>query len=121
MRNARKHIMFCIELYTEQIRGGRYFLHGDPNSAKSWMMLEVVDLAAQPGVEMTVWDVCAYDMKPVDKYLEATPVRKCRNNLTNCDEVAKRIRRRYSNREGSMTTLRLSLRCLANPSELLQS
>ena len=36
MARARKHLEFCVELYREQIRGGRYFLHEHPAYASSW-------------------------------------------------------------------------------------
>ena len=71
LEDAKQHIRFCIELYMEQIRGGRCFLHEHPENATSWKMPEVVELAAQAGVEMVTCDMCAYGMKTVDKDVEA--------------------------------------------------
>ena len=98
MEDAKKHVKFCIELYMEQVRGGRYFLHEHPENATSWQMPEVIELAAQAGVGMTVCDMCAYGMEITDKDGEAL-VRKSTKVLTNADEVAKRISRRCSNRK----------------------
>ena len=98
LEDAKKHVRFCIELYMEQIHGGRYFLHEHPENATSWKMPEVIELAAQAGVGMTACDMCAYGMKIVDKDGEAL-VRKSTRFLTNADEVAKRINKRCSNRE----------------------
>ena len=68
---AKKHVRFCIELYMDQIRGGRYFLHEHQNSATSWKMPEIVALAAQKGVDLTTCDMCAYGMTASDKEGEA--------------------------------------------------
>ena len=35
-KRAIQHLEFCIELYREQIRGGRYFVHEHPAYASSW-------------------------------------------------------------------------------------
>ena len=32
------HIEFCIELYREQLKHGRYFLHEHPAYATSWQL-----------------------------------------------------------------------------------
>ena len=94
---ARKHIQFCIELYTIQMNGGRYFLHEHPESATSWSLKEVVELAAREGVEMTVCDMCAYGMMIEDDQGEAL-VEKSTKFLTNSPEVCKRISRRCTNK-----------------------
>ena len=36
MREAEKHIRFCIELYKLQMKGRRFFLHEHPHAATSW-------------------------------------------------------------------------------------
>ena len=94
---ARKHIQFCIELYTTQMNGGRYFLHEHPESATSWSLKEVVELAAREGVEMTVCDMCAYGMVIEDDQGEAL-LEKSTKFLTNSPEVCKRISRRCTNK-----------------------
>ena len=100
LEDAKKHVRFCIKLYMEQVRGGRYFLHEHPENATSWHMPEVIELAAQAGVGMTVCDMCAYGMEITDKDGVAL-VRKSTKFLTNADEVAKRISRRCSNKKES--------------------
>ena len=44
LRAAKKHMRFCIEIYEEQLREGRLFLHEHPASATSWEMEEVKQL-----------------------------------------------------------------------------
>ena len=36
MIEARLHLAFCAEIYTEQMRAGRHFLHEHPLTATSW-------------------------------------------------------------------------------------
>ena len=36
MRDALVHLRFCVDLYREQMRHGRYFLHEHPAYATSW-------------------------------------------------------------------------------------
>ena len=82
-----------------QIEGGRYFLHEHPRRATSWQMPEIVKLAATPGVESTVCDMCAYGMQITDKNGNAL-VEKSTQFLINAPEVCKRISQRCSNRKG---------------------
>ncbi len=35
-RRAVEHLSFCVELYKEQLKHGRFFLHEDPAYATSW-------------------------------------------------------------------------------------
>ena len=59
-------------------------------------MLEIVRLAATPGVESTVCDMCAYGMQITDKNGNAL-VEKSTQFLTNAPEVCTRISQRCSN------------------------
>ena len=36
LKRAQEHLKFCVELYREQTKGGRYFLHEHPAYAPSW-------------------------------------------------------------------------------------
>ena len=100
LENAKKHIRFCVDLYRMQIEGSRYFLHEHPRRATSWQMFGIVRLAATPGVESTVCDMCAYGMQITDKNGNAL-VEKSTQFLTNAPEVCKRISQRCSNRKES--------------------
>ena len=44
-RRAVEHLDFCMELYREQIRHGRYFLHEHPAYASSWQEETVLSLS----------------------------------------------------------------------------
>ena len=89
---------FCIELYVEQIRGGRCFLHQHPDNAYDWKMLEMLTLAAHAGVDATRCDMCAYGMTATDKEGEDM-LGKSTKFFSNSPEVLKRISKRCSNRK----------------------
>ena len=36
LKRAKQHLEFCVELYREQAKAGRYFLHEHPAYASSW-------------------------------------------------------------------------------------
>ena len=60
---ANLHLLFCLELYREQMEGGRLFLHEHPDSAWSWEHPEMIDLAREEGVMRVLSHGCAFDMK----------------------------------------------------------
>ena len=95
---ARKHMRFCIELYVEQIRGGRYFLHEHPDNATALKMPEIVTLATHTGVDATRCDMCAYGMTATDKEGKEMSG-KSTKFLSNSPEVLKRISKRCCNRK----------------------
>ena len=35
-KRATQHLEFCVELYREQAKAGRYFVHEHPAYASSW-------------------------------------------------------------------------------------
>ena len=48
MEEAKVHIEFCMKIYRYQLRKGRYFLHEHPQTAKSWRLECVEELARSP-------------------------------------------------------------------------
>ena len=60
MARARKHLEFCVELYREQIRGGRYFLHEHPAYASSWQTDIIEGIMSEDGVLRVTADQCLY-------------------------------------------------------------
>ena len=97
LENAKRHIMFCIELYNMQLRGGRFFLHEHPESASSWRLPEIMQMILMDGVLTTVCDMCAYGMVAVDELGEA-PAKKCTRLMSNSPEVIKRVGKRCTNK-----------------------
>ncbi len=94
---ALKHIRFCVSLYWEQIKHGRYFLHEHPASATSWKLTDIKQLLLHPGVVKVVGHMCAYGMKSVDEKFEGL-VKKPTGWLTNSPYIAEQVSALCSNR-----------------------
>lgn len=60
---AVQHIKFVVQLYREQIRGGRFFIHEHPAGASSWGLRLVQELAREEGVTIAEADQCMYGLK----------------------------------------------------------
>ncbi len=90
MKSAKEHVKFCLGLYKMQMAAGRYFLHEQPNSAKSWGMQEVVDMVGLEDVDVVTCDMCAYGVKIVDKLGEAL-VEKMTKLMSKSPEILKRV------------------------------
>ena len=54
------HLKFVAQLYTGQVKGGRYFLHEHPLSATSWSEPCMQEIVAIPGVGESLCDQCMY-------------------------------------------------------------
>ena len=59
-KRAIVHLEFCMELYREQIRHGRYFVHEHPVYATSWQEPSVEKLMGEIGVEKAICDQCLH-------------------------------------------------------------
>ena len=64
---ARIHLSFCAELYRMQIDAGRYYLHENPTSAKSWEEPCIREIMQHSDNFTTRVHMCAYNMKIPDK------------------------------------------------------
>ena len=98
----REHLIFCMNLYEIQIKGGRFFVHEHPQEAASWSEACIVRIAAMEGVEMASVDMCAYGMR-VDTGAVQGPARKRTKIMSNSDEVIKRIAVKCPNFEPDVT------------------
>ena len=49
-KRAVKHLDFCMELYREQMRHGRYFLHEQPAYASTWQEEVAQKVLSEEGV-----------------------------------------------------------------------
>ena len=87
---AREHIRFVVELYREQVKGGRVFLHEHPASATSWDLEEIKKLEKEEGVEVVTADQCIFGLltwKGGNKN-RWVPVKKPTKFLTNSTAIA---------------------------------
>ena len=89
-QRAIMHLEFCIELYREQARHGRYFLHEHPAYASSWQEAVVEGLLKEQGVVTATCDQCRYGCTASD----GSPVKKPTTFMTNAPELAKHLRTR---------------------------
>ena len=96
-RRAVMHLEFCIELYREQLRIGRYFIHEHPAYATSWQEECIRKLLGESGVETATCDQCMYGCETSDGH----PIKKPTTFMTNAPELAKELRTRCSGKSGA--------------------
>ena len=51
------------ELYKQQVKEGRWFLHIHPASATSWSLKEITDVMDREGLDVTAADQCMFGLK----------------------------------------------------------
>ena len=66
LREARRHLAFCVSLYDGQLARGKHFLHEHPQGASSWREECIENLANRDGVDTTVGHLCQYGMAIID-------------------------------------------------------
>ena len=95
-RRAVMHLEFCVELYREQLRNGRSFIHEHPAYATSWQEECMTKLLGEVGVETATCDQCMYGCATS----AGEPMKKPTTFLTNAPELAKRLRTRCNGKAG---------------------
>ena len=65
---ARLRLDLCAELYRDQVKSGRYFLHENPWSVESWHVESIVQLEQSEGVDTVVGHMCQYGMEATDDH-----------------------------------------------------
>ena len=95
-KRAVMHLEFCIELYREQLRHGRYFLHEHPAYATSWQEAAMEKLVGEQGVYTSVIDQCLFGCE--DEL--GAPVKKPTKFVTNSSELVKQLCQRCLGRGG---------------------
>ena len=94
---ALVHLNFCIDLYREQHKHGRYFVHEHPASATSWQTEKMESLSSETGVLKATCDQCQYGMEDLD----GNPIKKPTTFLTNSPEIAAQLKKRCFGKSGS--------------------
>ena len=84
------HLRFCTQLYREQMKNGRYFVHEHPQSAASWHTKCMVDLAASSLVMKVTAHMCAFGMVSRDEH-GVGPVKKPTTFMTNSVNIAAQL------------------------------
>ncbi len=93
---ARAHIEFVVELYEEQIKGGRFFLHEHPAQAASWGLDSIKQLEERSGVRIQVADQCMFGLRRWggDERKKDKAARKRTKFMTNSEEIARMLNRK---------------------------
>ena len=94
------HVDFVMELYAEQMAGGRFFLHERPSHATSWALPSVQRIARSPGVIRTDADQCQYGAEVKQGQRKGDPIKKPTGFLTNSTGVAECLSQRCTGRLG---------------------
>ena len=87
------HLSFCIDLYREQHKHGRYFLHEHPWPAWSWRLPGMQALMATPSVTLGKGHMCRHGMfidTPTGKKLALKATGFLSNSKHIIDVLAKR-------------------------------
>ncbi len=98
---ARVHLQFLLELYQEQMEGGRYFLHEHPAHASSWTEQMVQDLLAIPGVERSDAEQCQYGASVLSGEHTGSPVKKPTGFCSNSPFLLAALSRRCTGHGGA--------------------
>ena len=93
-RAAEVHLRFCADMYQEQVRQGRYFLHEHPKTATSWEVPCMKKPVDNPRVYKVSADMCQFGMKSTDKLGEGY-AKKPTMFVTNSIEMAKGLGKKH--------------------------
>ena len=91
IREAVQHMEFCCEIYREQLKAGRHFLHEHPWSAKSWWLRCVRVTARDPRAILVKTDLCRFGMQTTDEAGKLGPARKRTGFLTSSWALAEEL------------------------------
>jgi hypothetical protein len=86
-----RHIDFVIELYYDQLSGGRYFLHEHPEHATSWQLPQMKNLMEAEGVTKVGGDQCQFGAEHQRGARRGDPIKKPTGFLTNSPRVAEAL------------------------------
>ena len=103
LRMARAHLDFVVQLYREQIDGGRFFLHEHPDGASSWKEDVIQDILKVPGVCHTTADQCQYGQEVQHGEFRGQPIRKRTGFMSNAPCLLKRLSKKCESQDGQCT------------------
>ena len=94
MIEARLHLSFCAEIYEQQLKSGRHFLHEHPATAASWVEEPMKKLMSHPSVDSVVGHMCQYQMTIADSENVVRPVLKPTRWMSTAPAILARLGRR---------------------------
>ena len=85
-----------VELYREQLKNGRWFLHEHPQGVGSWDLEEIKLLEQETCVIITTADQCMYGLKTWkdDRNVKDAYAKKPTNFMTNAPKIAEELSKR---------------------------
>ena len=86
------------ELYLEQIRAGRLFMHEHPEGARSWDEECIKEVLKSLGVNTVVTDQCQFGQQS----REGNPIRKPTKWMSNCGEILEALAKRCTGAGGGV-------------------
>ena len=98
MKEARKHLRSCINIYKLQADHNRCFLHEHPAYAKSWKEPEMIRMIRKEKNILARIDQCRYGLWVKDK-LGGALAKKPTKFLTNSPCVAEQLMKRCMGKE----------------------
>jgi hypothetical protein len=106
------HLAFVAELYKLQMDSGRYFLHENPEGARSWGRAPMAETLSDPRVSRITGDQCQYGQANA----AGDPIRKATGWMSNSCEVLRSLGDRCPGRSpssgGSMLRRQMARRCV---------
>ena len=100
LEEARMHLEFVTSLYRDQIEGGRFFLHEQPEYAASWKEKCIDELLQVPEVQRVRADQCQYDQEVLFGKYTGQPICKPTGFMSNAPELLKRLMKRCTGERG---------------------
>ena len=97
---------FVMELYQEQMDGGRFFLHEHPQGSASWEEASVQKLLEIEGVRRVQADQCQYNSEVKFGMHKGLPVKKPTGFLSNAPHLLARLEKRCSGHGGECSRRR---------------
>ena len=95
LKRAVMHLEFCVSLNREQLKNGRYFLHGHSAHASSWQTDIMEKFMREPGVMWVTCDQCVYGCE-----VDNSPVKNPTSFLTDAPELGRELSARCFGRAG---------------------
>ena len=97
LREARRHLEFCVVLYNKQLARGKHFLHEHPQGASSWGEGCIERLANKDGVNTTIGHMCQYGMAIIDDSGTARPIMKPTRWLSSSVPMLRSLSAKFQN------------------------
>ena len=95
-KEAIQHLEYCVEQYEAQISRGRWFLHEHPQTARSWRVRCIEQLASRPDVYKITGHMCRHGMVSQDQFGQGL-VKKPTTFLTNSRALADELEVKCTN------------------------